>query len=469
MTDPDHSHDIVPLTERRGPVTMALLWITMVTIFPCVLVGFEWHKQGFTLGQVLGCTILSCLMLLLYTVPTAQLAALTGKSYALLNRDVFGKLGSTLLNANLVWLFVVFYGLSALLMAEGMISIFHLPFSLPLAAGVLAVLMAFNNFFGFRGIANFARYLAAPALIMWVGYTFFKALPSCPLSAITAAPQQSFFCALTGISTFVIGVAVWGNEADYWRYGKARKRYSTFALTCALAVGQVIFPSTGWLVAHMTGIAEYGAATDFMNSFSFAGLPALGAVVLFASYFACNDSNMFGSASALENLTAFSHRQAVIVLTFFGMLAAVALSYCGSAKAIETLASLNCVILPPPTVIVLTEWFISTHIIVDAGIFSSQRRADLIALPRWPAYIALCLSVTAGILTSGLPGLERFHFGIPALQSWSLAVLVYFSLRLLQYWRAEGRLQAHASQSLKLFAEKQEIQGLLAAKVEREG
>jgi purine-cytosine permease-like protein len=429
---------------------MALLWITMVTIFPCVLVGFEWHKQGFTLGQVLSCTMLSCLILLLYTVPTAQLAARTGKSYALLNRDVFGKVGATLLNANLLWIFVAFYGLSAMLMAEGMISIFHLPVALPLASGVLALLMAFNNFFGFRGIANFARYIAAPALILWVGYTFLKTVPTCPMSAIVAAPQQSFLCALTAISTFVIGVAVWGNEADYWRYGQPKKRYATCALACALAVGQVIFPATGWMVAHMTGITEYGAATDFMNTFSFAGLPALGGLVLFASYFACNDSNMFGSASALENLTALSHRQAVIVLTFFGIIAAVCLSYCGSAKAVEAIASVNCVLLPPPTVIVLTEWFITSCVLKGEKFGESK-------LSRWPAYTALALAVAVGLLTSGLPGLERLHAGIPALQCWLLAAFTYFGLRLLQYSQVASASRSAAPLSVSLFSAAPEL------------
>lgn len=432
--DPDHSHDVVPLNERRGPVTMALLWITMVTIFPCVLVGFEWYKQGFTLTQVLGCTTFSCVILLLYTVPTAQLAARSGKSYALLNKEVFGNVGATLLNLNLLWIFVAFYGLSAMLMAESTISIFHWPVALPLAAGVMAVLMAFNNFFGFRGIANFARYLAAPALILWVGYTFLKAVPSCPASLLAAHPQQSILAAMTTISTFVIGVAVWGNEADYWRYGKPRKRYAAGALTCALAVGQIIFPATGWMVAHMSGITEYGAATEFMNKFSFAGLPLLGAAVLFASYFAANDSNMFGMASALENLTSLSHRMAVIILATCGMIAGMALSYCGSAKAVEAIASVNCVLLPPPTVIVLTEWFISSRLLQGGD------RLAVDNLSRWPAFTALALSVSVGLVTSGLPGLEFLHVGIPALQCWLLAAFSYSGLRLFQIARERSRL-----------------------------
>ena len=34
----------VPLSERRSNTTMALIWITMVTGFPSVLVGFQLRR-----------------------------------------------------------------------------------------------------------------------------------------------------------------------------------------------------------------------------------------------------------------------------------------------------------------------------------------------------------------------------------------------------------------------------------------
>lgn len=37
----DYCTDVVPLSDRRGPATLGLLWVTMVTGFPTVLIGFE--------------------------------------------------------------------------------------------------------------------------------------------------------------------------------------------------------------------------------------------------------------------------------------------------------------------------------------------------------------------------------------------------------------------------------------------
>ena len=71
----EHQFGVVPFAERRGSLTMGLLWITMVTAFPGVLIGFEWCKQGFDVKQVLTCTLLSCRLFLCYSIPAGMLGA----------------------------------------------------------------------------------------------------------------------------------------------------------------------------------------------------------------------------------------------------------------------------------------------------------------------------------------------------------------------------------------------------------
>jgi len=153
-----HAHRPVSLGDRRGPITMGLLWITMATGFPTVLVGFEWFRLGITLPQVVVCSVVGIVVLLAYTIPTVNLAAATGKGYGLLNESVFGKGVSALINAILILMFIGFYGLAALFMAEGINSLFGCTIPLAFLAAGLAVLMALNNFFGFSGVANFARF-----------------------------------------------------------------------------------------------------------------------------------------------------------------------------------------------------------------------------------------------------------------------------------------------------------------------
>lgn len=419
---------------------MGLVWLTMVTSFPAVLIGFEWHRQGISLSQVVICSIMSCLILLAYAVPASQLGARTGLGFCALSRVVFGRWGTLLITANLLWIFIVSYGMTAVLMAEAVESFLHLDISILWMSVGCAFLMAFNNLFGFSGVANFARFFAAPALIAWVGYTFFKAaVAPAALSTLAPDPQsiphpRSIMYALTTTSSFIIGFAVWGNEMDYWRFSKVGSLRAALPLAAALLIGLVVFPVAGWLVAHSSGITDSAAATSFMNSYSFGGLAIVGLIVLFAAYFASNDSNLFGTSAAIKSLWSIKPRLAVSLLALCGAITAAFLSTTDSIKALEVIAALNCVVMPTPTVIMLTEWFLRSKVFPRSMDFSDV--PDFSDLPafrlafHWPALIALLSGLTVGIATSGLiSSLEYLHIGICPLQAWLTSMVVYAILR----------------------------------------
>ena len=422
---------------------MGLVWLTMVTSFPAVLIGFEWHRQGISLSQVVICSIMSCLILLAYAVPASQLGARTGLGFCALSRVVFGRWGTLLITANLLWIFIASYGMTAVLMAEAVESFLHLDISILWMSVGCAFLMAFNNLFGFSGVANFARFFAAPALIAWVGYTFFKAaVASDVLSGVAYNPQsilhpRSIMYALTTTSSFIIGFAVWGNEMDYWRFSKVGSLKAALALAAALLIGLVVFPVAGWLVAHSSGITDSAAATSFMNSYSFGGLAIIGLIVLFAAYFAANDSNLFGTSAAIKSLWSIKPRLAVSLLALCGAITAAFLSTTDSIKALEVIAALNCVVMPTPTVIMLTEWFLRSKVFGRSMNFSSVPNFSDLPAFRWPALIALLSGLTIGIATSGLiSSLEYLHIGICPLQAWLTSMVVYAILRKLEYYRA---------------------------------
>lgn len=425
----------VAQSERRGPVTMGLLWITMVTAFPSVLIGFQWFKTGISLTQLLVCCLCSCLLLLAFTIPSVQLGAITGQSYAGLSRVVFGKLGSRLVTINLLWIFIAWYGLCSLFMAEAVHEFFHVNIPLPIMAGTFALLMALNNFFGFKGVANFARYFAAPILIAWVCYTFGKAIYSTPVSVLVEPSRVSFAAAFTAISSFIIGFALWGNEADYWRFSKAKMSFTVPPLVVALVIGEIIFPATGWMIARMTGVTEYAAATALMSRFSFGGIAIIAVIVLGASYFAANDSNLLGSSNACANIKPLPHKIWVTALAILGAMTASWLAVSGSAKGLETIASLNCIILPTPTVIIISEWAMASWVFGASGKFA-ERIPEFSELPlvRWPALVALSGGILAGLLTSGvIPGLESWKVGLCSVQCWFVAIALYVPLRMFEY------------------------------------
>ena len=459
----DYANTSVPLDERRGPLTMGLLWITMVTAFPSVLIGFEWFKNGITLPQVLTCASISCLILLVYSIPATQLGARSGLSYTTLSRSIFGRWGSGLISINLIWMFICFYGLTALFMAEGLVGLFHWTIPIALLTAIVALLMSVNNFFGFKGVANFARFVAAPVMIVWVAYTFCKAVSHCPADVLSQTPHQPFALALTSVSSFIIGYAVWGNELDYWRFSRPKVLDSTIPLVAALVLGQIIFPVAGWMVARISGVTEYGAATALMNDYSFGGITILAAVVLGATYFACNDSNLFGSLQACENLKEMSHRKWAIILAVLGAICGALLSILGAAKSIEAIASLNCVILPTPTVIMMAEWLLLLKVFKSGIQISDLRVPSFDELPplRMSAVIALISGIAIGLLTAGvIPGLEKFNVGISSLQAWLTALFIYMPLRIAEYKRELVAQRAQLELSL-ANARGPEVHGLI--------
>ncbi len=430
QSDEEFSVTAVPLTHRKDPVSMSLLWLTMVTQFPSVLIGFTWFKEGFTFTQVIVCTLLSCVLLMAYTVPAAFLGAISGQTYAVLSRTVFGRWGSRIISLNLIWIFVGWYTVLALCLADELSDLIPIKLSLALSAALLSFLMAFNNFFGFSGVANFARFVAAPLLLIWVAISLFKAMPADPSGLIAAVPVKSDWQALCSISSFVVGFSVWGNEPDYWRYAKPKLSHSVFPLLASLLIGVVLFPVAGWLFAHSSGITESAQATAFLTKYSMGGITILAILIISAAYFAANDSNMYGSINALENLRKMPQKSTVFVLAFIGAILAYILAGSGATKALEGICSLNSVILPMPTVVMVCEWFFLTKIQKAPPFFKEIPSFDSLPPVRWPSFWAAMAGMVAGLASSGMiPGCDFLAGGIPSIQSWLLAALVFFILR----------------------------------------
>jgi cytosine permease len=410
----------------------------MVTGFPSVLIGFDWYKSGITLPQVLQCILLSFVILLAYSVPAAHLGSRTGQTYGLLSRSAFGKWGSWLVSINLVWVATSWYGLSAIYLAEGLKGLYQWQIPTAVVAGVLALVMAFNNFFGFTGIANFARYLAAPILIAWVGYTFLKASFSCPSAVLSVHPHVSFGSALTSVSAFIVGFSVWGNEADYWRYGKPRMMNSVIPLVVTLFVGQLVFPVTGWMLACMTGITDYASATALMNQYAFGGVTLIAAIVLAVTYFAMNDSSLYGAINALENVRDLPRRKVVSLLTLGGVLVAVGLA--DNSKGFEIVAALSSIVLPCATVVMMAEWFIVSRVLNVGADYTRVLSINELPPLRLPALVALVVGCLIGVATSGIiPGTDAWRVGVCSLQGWLTTLVVYLPLRLLEHRRQVAR------------------------------
>ncbi len=428
--DEEYCVSAVPLELRKDPVSMALLWLTMVTQFPSVLIGFEWFKQGFNFSQIIVGCILSCALLMAYSVPAAFLGAVSGQTYAVLSRTVFGSWGSRIISTNLIWIFVGWYTVLALCLADELTDLLPIKLTLAVSAALLSFVMAFNNFFGFSGVANFARFVAAPLLLIWVGISLVKAAPADPMALLSAKHTVSHWHAFCGISSFVVGFSVWGNEPDYWRYAKPKLSHSVWPLVASLGIGCLLFPIAGWLFANQSGITESAAATAYLTKHSMGGMTALAVLIISAAYFAANDSNLYGAINAIENMAKFPQRITVFVLAAIGAVLAYWLAGSGASKALEGICSLNSVMLPLPTVVMICEWYYESKVLKMTPFFTRIPDFDQLPSMRWPAFWSVLVGMIVGIGSSGvIPGLEKLQIGVPSVQSWLCAAFLFFILR----------------------------------------
>jgi len=425
----DHTTDIVPLSERRGPLLMGLLWITMVTGFPSVLAGFAWFQYGLTLTQVLICSLISNVILMAYCIPACHIGCVSGQTYALMSRALFGRLGSLFVSINVSWISLAWYGLAAVLLANGLKGVFPIPIDTMWLSVILAFVMSINNLFGFSGVANFAGYLAAPVLIAWIGLTFCKATLNTPPEVFSAPQQIAFSPALTIVSTLIIGNSAWGNEADYWRYAKPKLIYTIAPLVVSVAIGQIIFPVTGWMLARETGITDFEAASGLMTRYAFggfAGVSIIAALVLIVTYWGLNDANLYASINGVANLKKFSRKKLTVFLTMIGALAAATLSH--NPKSLETVCTVSSDVLPCATVIAVVEWMSARN--KHAPFFARVPNFAELPAVRWSAITAFTAGSLVGICTAGIiPGLDFLHVGVSSLQAWLTTLVVYIILR----------------------------------------
>jgi len=298
----DHTTDPVPPGERRSRWDLTALWVTFAGGFTFLFLGFSYHEASYPLSRAVAAGALGALAYLAYALPAAQLGATTGQTLALLTRSVLGVAGSALVTALLVavaagWTAVAFNMLASFY--DGLFGWGHVA----LVGAVLAVLGIAANLFGFTGIAAFARYVAAPLLVVWVVILVVKGFTTVPANLLREAPAGLTdlpFVAGIGVA---IGALAWGNEPDTWRYAAPRRWWPVLPYAVALAVGPVLCVAGGWMMAELSGEGpnDVGPALRSMVEFSLFGALWLGAVVATALQVAAGNGRYYQLVNAGQN------------------------------------------------------------------------------------------------------------------------------------------------------------------------
>jgi purine-cytosine permease-like protein len=421
----DHATGIVPLEARRGPVFMGLLWITMVTGLTTLSLGLQFHDRGLGLVDTLKGCVAGAAMLLVYTVIAAFLGAATGQTYALLTRSIFGKLGSYLVSAILVVISLGWFGFQAAFLARLLDPLLGFGGHLLVPTAVCALLMGITNYFGFSGVANYARYVAAPVLILLVLASAVQITQGglAPLLA-HVPPVATDPTSVVQIAGLVMGFGIWGNEPDFWRFGRPDWREPILPLAIAMATGLVLFPLVGWGIAALAGAHSDHDAALYLTRTVMQGAVPLAVLIFGAIQISNNDPNLYEAVNALENVTQWPRRAVVVVLWAIGIAAALGLG--ALEGALFLVSGITSVLVPTATVIMAADCFLVPRL------YGVTRQMDRV--PTWsetaeanvPGILALVAGALVGVYTNGsIPGFGPGIVGIPPLQAWGVALVVY--------------------------------------------
>ena len=432
----DYDEAIVPQNKRRTKTAMFLIWATLQASVSIVYTGFLARSEGLRLGQLLIACVIGTLAILAYGLGAANAGAATGQGVALLARSIFGRIGTGVVSILLIVMGIGWYGFQARFLAQlfgGLFTVTHIA----IWAAVIAILMTANNIFGFRGVATYARFIAAPLLLLWGAYALIKSLATTSVSgAFAAAPHVAAPTTIMVIVALLVGSAAWGNEPDIFRYSQGRPWWNLPALVCGYTIGIFLFPIVGYLMAEQASASDLNTFVRYIVSFSLFGVAALAFILFAVNQFALNDGNLYEAVNALQNLIdrvpSWRRVYSVLVLGVIGAILAVIM---GSLQTdFFIVAGISAIFVPSATTIIAVDIFVMPRL---TGLRRPVHRItswSKAATCNWLGLIALVVGAGVGAVTGGLiPGLSGFgttNIGFPALQAWVISGGLYVLLAL---------------------------------------
>jgi purine-cytosine permease-like protein len=428
----DYSTSIVPLDRRRPMWHFMGLWTTFVAGFSYMVLGFSIYDGGFSLAKTIGVTILGYAIYVAYANVGAFLGSRTGQTHTLLTRSVFGQLGSGIVSLFVLIAPLGWVGFQAGLMAQlwhGFYGWGHVE----LLTIVFAAVMILNNLLGFTGISVFARYLVTPILILWCLYLVLKGFIS-DGGHLGGSPAGSlpYWVAVAA----VIGFAMWGNEPDFWRYGRPRFTWPLPTYLFA-ALWFLLFTMGGWMMAKLSATGDWGARFNFSVHYSLFGAFWLAFIIATISQFAINDGNYYESVNAGQNLIGWlkgwRRIYTCVVVAGGGAFAGYLVNY-KFVNGWFDVATFLAISVPCATTIMAVDHFLLPRWFRISRPLDAVPGWEQTRLANWPAIVALLSAVAYGAIASAIlpKSLNVYdsarNWGPVPLECWLIAGALYAGL-----------------------------------------
>jgi purine-cytosine permease-like protein len=432
LSDDDYTTSLVPQSKRRSNGKMFLTFVSLQATFPTLFIGYVARSQGLSLAQLALAMGIGAATMIAYCFGSANLGAATGQTHTLLTRTIFGRWGSQLVSLLMVVVGVGFYAFQARFLMEQLGGLLTIN-SPTLWAFVIALLMMVNTLFGFKGVSNFASYVAAPIALTWGAWALIKILVTGHGHNLLAAPTAAPTATVLVVTGLLVGANTWGNEPDLFRYSKNEKPWNLPTLVGGYVVGAFLFPITGYLYGVLSNTTDFGKSIHYFSSVSLFGLTGLAVVFFAVNAFAGNDGNLYISVNAVQNLigSVKGWRRPYTVLLCGGAGAILTTVMGHLEKSFFIVAGISAITIPTASTVMVMDRFVVPRL------FGLSRPTDKVTpwskvgQANFAGIGALLVATAVGSYTGGLiPGLDGFGsttIGYPALQAWALASVLYLA------------------------------------------
>jgi len=427
----DYSLRAVPLDKRRPWPDLAMVWIGVAIVLSALLRGMMVGMGLGSLRSVVLAYLLGELLLVGMMALTGYMGARLGLSTPLLARLSFGERGSLLMSLCLALAFMGWFGVQAGLFAETLIAAAGITLPARGLAFLSGLLMMIPAVFGFRGLKALS-WLAVPPMLAIFLYaalkTGFRFLPASELLSLARSHSPSPYPLNLGAAAsivaggFIVGAVT---SADVFRYARPRFREILWAAGLAMGVSAAM-QLVGSILAMSTGL-YHEELPRLIISRDFAGLGILGFLAIALAQWTTNDSNLYSSVLAFNNILRVTRWKLAIVV---GVLAS-ALAAGGILERLELFLSLLSIAIGPIGGILVADYYLLGHKPQKEEEAEPERSSNPVALG------AYGISFLIGWTTSGHPfRISLFPFSIFAFNGIVSAVVFYWlGMKIWARWR----------------------------------
>ncbi|MFP4081203.1 MAG: purine-cytosine permease family protein [Candidatus Aminicenantes bacterium] len=322
----DYSLQSVPLNRRKSWINLAVIWIgiavVMSAIFRGMMIGLGLGK----ISSVIFSYLLGEIILIAMMGFTGFIGAKTGFSTPLIANFSFGRLGAILISLSIAFSLIGWFGVQAAFFARTIQFYFGTHLSLPLLSFSCGILMMIPAIFGIRGLSVLS-WMASPFMVLiflWgiikMGFQF---LPSPWLVSLALHHKPDPYPLTLGAAAsivaggFIVGATT---SADIFRYAKPRLK-DIFSAAILAMLCSAFLHLVGSILAMNTGL-YHERLPELIIGQQYLGLGFVGFLVLLLAQWTTNDSNIYSSVLALNNIFRVKRWKITVMAGIFASLLA---------------------------------------------------------------------------------------------------------------------------------------------------